>query len=91
MKSILQTIYGKTGEIVTSYVQHIMQVPLVIGKNQVKATRILWKVSDSHTSFGYDLKAARSHWCNLASHQETIPGIGAELVINDDNWQEYNF
>ena len=41
MKSILQTIYGKTGEIVTSYVQHIMQVPLVIGKNQVKATRIL--------------------------------------------------
>ena len=35
-KSILQTKYGKTSEIMTSNVQRIMQLPVVFGKNPLK-------------------------------------------------------
>ena len=35
-KSILQTKYGKISDVVKSHVQHIMQLPVVFGKNKVK-------------------------------------------------------
>ena len=59
-----------------------MQQPVVFGKNPVKFLLILWNLSDSHASIGKDGKLQELH---------KLPGIRAQLVISNDNWQEWNF
>ena len=76
--SILQTKYGKTSEVVTLHVQHIMQLPVVFGKNAVKVRGFyekLWK------RWG-KIQEIYGIACLLI---DRLPGIKAELVINDDD------
>ena len=86
-KSILQTKYDKTSETLTSLAQHIMQLPVIFAKNLVR-------VRVFHEKLVTRIQALEA----IGKLQETndiiyllidkIPGLTAELVINDDNWQE---
>lgn len=84
----MQTKYGgKTSEIVTLHVQHIMQLPAVFGKNLLKICEFHKKDSVSRTSFRNNWKSTRINgiFCLLINK---LPLITVELVTSDDNQQE---
>ena len=88
-KSILRTKYGKTSEIVTSHIQH-MQLPVVFGKNIVNFGDYYEKVV-THVQALETIRKLQEISILVCLLTNKLAEINVELVINDDNWQEWNF
>lgn len=82
--SILQTKYGKTSEVVTLHVQHIMQLPVVFGKNAVKV-RGFYEKFVNHVKALETMGKIQEIYGIACLLIDKLPGIKAELVINDDD------
>ena len=87
---MLQTKYGKTSDMVTSHVQHIRELPVVFGKNPVSVCEFYEKLvphSQALKTMG-KLQEINSIVCPIINK---LPGIRAQLIISDNNLQEWNF
>ena len=89
-KSILQSKYGQTSEIVNEYVQNIMVLPVITGSHPKKIhefyEKLLFNVQSLET-LG-KLKEISGY---VRMSIDKLQGIRGYLVRTDDNWREWDF
>ena len=89
-KSILQSKYGQTSEIVNMYVQNIMALPVVTGSHPKK-------IHEFYEKFLFNVQSLEmlgklkeiSGYVRMSI--DKLQGIRGDLVRTDDNWREWDF
>ena len=89
-KNILQTKYGKSAEIVKAHVNQILQVHTVHGRNPVKV-REFYELLVTHVQALQTLGKLQEINGMVPVILDKIPNVRAELAIQDDHWQEWDF
>ena len=89
-KAILQNKYGKASEIVNSHVQGLMNLPTINGSNPTR-------IYEFYENFVQHVQALETMG-KLESVNgyarlilDRLPGIRADLVRDDESWQEWTF
>ena len=89
-KSILQSKYGQTSEIVNAYVQNIMALPVITGSHPKKIHEFYKKLLFNVQSLEKLGKLKEiSGYVRMAI--DKLRGIRGDLVRTDDNWREWDF
>ena len=89
-KTILKTRYGKESEVANAHIQSIISLPTVPGTDAKKINRFFETlVANTQTleTMG-KLKEVKGF---VRSTLDKLPGIRADLVRSDDDWQEWGF
>ena len=89
-KNILMTKYGKPSEVANAHIQCIMALPVITGTNPTRINEFYEKlVTNIQTleSMGKE-KDIRGY---VRLTLDKLPGIRADLVRLNDNWQECGF
>ena len=89
-KNILKTKYGKPSEVANAHIQSIMGLPVISGTNPVRINEFYEKlVTNIQTleSMGKE-KDIRGY---VRLTLDKLPGIRADLVRLDEDWQEWGF
>jgi hypothetical protein len=87
-KTILKTRYGKESEVANAHIQSIISLPTVPGTDAKKINRFFETlVANTQTleTMG-KLKEVKGF---IRSTLDKLPGIRADLVRSDDDWQEW--
>ena len=97
-KTILKTRYGKESEVANAHIQSIISLPTVPGTDARKINRFFETlVANTQTrktlyffqlTHGGKLKEVKGF---VRSTLDKLPGIRADLVRSDDDWQESGF
>lgn len=90
-QQILKAKYGKSSEVVNSYIQSIMSLP------QIRGSHAVTKVHDFYAKLGPSVQALESlgklkdikGYARLTL--DKLEGIRADLTRVDDDWQEWGF
>ena len=89
-KNILKSEYGKTSEIINAYVTNIMGLPTILGGNPQEVDmfykKLLYNVQSLET-----LGKLREVSGNVRAVLDKLRGIKADLVREQDGWQEWDF
>ena len=89
-KNILMTKYGKPSEVANAHIQCIMGLPVITGTNPTGINEFYEKLVTNIPileSMGKE-KDIRGY---VRLTLDKLPGIRADLVRLDDNWQEWGF
>ena len=89
-KTILESKYGRTSEIVNAHIQKIMDLPTVNGTHPSKVNEFyetLLKNVQALETMG-KLESVNGYVRNVL---DRLPGIRSELVRDDDDWHEWKF
>ena len=89
-KNILKTKYGRPSEVANAHMQNIMGLPVIPGTNPARISEFYEKlVTNIQTleSMGKE-KEIRGY---VRPTLEKLPGIRADLVRLDEDWQEWGF
>ena len=89
-KTILESRYGRTSEIVTAHIQKIMNLQTVNGTNPTKVNEFyetLLKNVQALETMG-KLESVNGY---VRMVLDRLPGIRSELVRDDDDWHEWKF
>ena len=89
-KNILKTKHGRPSEVANAHIQSIMGLPVITGTNPARIYEFYEKlVTNIQTleSMGKE-KEIRGY---VRLTLDKLPGIRADLVRLDDNWQEWGF
>ena len=89
-KSILKSTYGKPSELANAHIHNILNFPVLLASNPVKIHDFYEKVITSVPSLDTMGKLKESNRY-VRSTLDKIPGIRADLVRLDNNWQEWKF
>ena len=89
-KNMLEKEYGRTTEIVNSYITNIMNLPVVSGFNPKKIQEF-YKVLSFNVESLETLGKLDQVKGNVRSVLDKLKGIKADLVRGQDNWQEWDF
>ena len=89
-KSILQSKYGQTSEIVNMYVQNIIALPVITGSHPKK-------IHEFYEKFLFNVQSLEmlgklkeiSGYVRMSI--DKLQGIRGDLVRTDDNWREWDF
>lgn len=89
-KSILKTKYGKPSEVANAHIQAIMSLPIIHQCNVQKVHEFYEKLTTNVQSLETmgKLKEINGY---VRLTLDKLPSIRADLVILDDDWQEWNF
>ena len=89
-KNILKSEYGKTLEIINAHVTNIMGLPTILGGNPQEVVmfykKLLYNVQSLET-----LGKLREVSGNVRAVLDKLRGIKADLVLEQDGWQEWDF
>ena len=89
-KNILMTKYGKPSEEANAHVQCIMGLPVITRTNPTRINEFYEKmVTNIQTLESMGKEKDIRGYVRLTLHK--LPGIRADLVRLDDNWQEWGF
>lgn len=89
-KNILMTKYGKPSEVANAHIQCIMALPVITGTNPTRINEFHEKlVTNIQTLESMGKEKDIRGYVRLTLNK--LPGIGADLVRLDDNWQEWGF
>ena len=89
-KNILKTEYGKVSEIVNTYIENIMALPVVTGTQPLK-------VHEFYHELAYNVQSLESLgklsecWGLVRSVLNKLKGIKADLVRGQTEWQSWGF
>ena len=89
-KKILKTEYGKVSEIVNTYIENIMALPVVVGSQPSK-------VHEFYNQLAYNVQSLESLgklsecWGLVRSVLNKLKGIKADLVRGQTEWQSRGF
>ena len=89
-KSILSSKYGKPSEVANAHMQCIISLPAVNGANPVKIHDFYNKLASNIQTLE-TMGKIREIKGFVRTTLEKLPGIRADLVRIDDNWQEWGF
>ena len=89
-KSILSSKYGKPSEVANAHMQCIISLPTINGANPVKIHDFYNKLASNIQTLETmgKIKEIKGF---VRTTLEKLPGIRADLVRMDDNWQEWGF
>ena len=89
-KNILMTKYRKPSEVPNAHIQCIMALPIITGTNPTKINEFYEKlVTNIQTLESMGKEKDIRGYVRLTLNK--LPGIGADPVRLDDNWQEWGF
>ena len=89
-KTILESKYGRSSEIINAHVQNIMNLPSLNGANPGKVNdfyEILFRNVQALETLG-KLESVNGY---VRMVLDRLPGIRSELVRDDDDWHEWRF
>ena len=86
-KNILLTKYGKPKEVANAHVQNIVSLPQINNANSQKIHDFLEKLLCSVQALDTMGKIKEMNGCVRVTLDKLL-GIRADLVRNDDNWQD---
>ncbi len=89
-KQILKSIYGKTTEVINSYVQNIISLPIIEGANPGKVHEFYMKLLTSVQALESMGKLKEINGFSRAT-LDKLEGIRSDLVRIDNNWQDWGF
>ena len=89
-KNILKTEYGKVSEIVNTYIENIMALPVVVGSQPSKVHEFYHKLSYNVQSLE-SLGKLSECWGLVRSVLNKLKGIKADLVRGQTEWQTLGF
>ena len=89
-KQILKTKYGKPSEVVNAHVQNLMSLQSVNGANPVKIHEFYEKLV-THVQILETMGKLNEIAGYVRITLDKLPGIRADLVRMDDDWQEWGF
>ena len=89
-KNILKTEYGKVSEIVNTYIENIMALPVVVGSQPSKVHEFYHKLSYNVQSLE-SLGKLSECWGLVRSVLNKLKGIKADLVRGQTEWQTWGF
>ena len=87
-KTILKCFYGKPSELANAHIQNILNFPVTSGSNRVKIHDFYEKFITSMQSLDRMGKLKETNGY-VRSTLEKLPGIRADLVRRDNDWQEW--
>ena len=89
-ENILKTKYGRPSEVANAHIQSIMSLPIIHGSNPVKITEFYEKLVSSIQTL--ETMGKQGEFKGYVRHTlYKLPGIRADLVRLDENWQEWGF
>jgi len=89
-KNIPMTKYGKLSEVANAHIQFIMGLPVITRTNLTRINEFYEKmVTNIQTLESTGKEKDIRGYVSLTLHK--LPGIRADLVRLDDNWQEWGF
>ena len=89
-KNILKTKYGRPSEVANAHVQSIMGLPVITGTNPARICEFYEKlVTNIQTLESMGKETEIRGYVRLTL--DKLPGIRADLVRLDDDWQEWGF
>ena len=89
-KNILKTEYGKVSEIVNTYIENIMALPVVVGSQPLKVHEFYHKLAYNVQSLE-SLGKLSECWGLARSVLNKLKGIKADLVRGQTEWQTWGF
>ena len=89
-KTLLQTKYGKPSEVENAHMQCVIGLPTVYGTQPAKIHDFYGKLS-SHIQVLETMGKVREIGGFVRVTLDKLPGVRADLVRLDDNWQESGF
>ena len=89
-KNILKTEYGKVSEIVNTYIENIMALPVVVGSQPLKVHEFYHKLAYNVQSLE-SLGKLSECWGLVRSVLNKLKGIKADLVRGQTEWQTWGF
>ena len=89
-KQILKTKYGKPSEVVNAHIQNLMSLQSVNGANPVKIHEFYEKLV-THVQILETMGKLNEIAGYVRITLDKLPGIRADLVRMDDDWQEWGF
>ena len=89
-KSILNTKYGKTSEVVNAHVQAIMNLPTIPGTNPIRIHNFYEKLV-THVQSLETMGKLNEINGYVRSTLDKLSGIRSDLVRLDENWQNWKF
>ena len=89
-KQILRTRYGKPSEVANAHIQNIISLPIIHGTQPAKILDFFEKLVTSIQTLETmgKLKEVNGY---ARTTLDKLPGIRADLVRTDDDWQEWGF
>lgn len=89
-KQILRTRYGKPSEVANAHIQNIISLPIIHGTQPGKILEFFEKLVTSIQTLETmgKLKEVNGY---ARTTLDKLPGIRADLVRTDDEWQEWGF
>jgi hypothetical protein len=88
--TILKTKYGKTSEVANSHMQSIVSLPVVKGTQPKKIHEFFESLVTNTQALGTMGKLSQVHGF-IRPTLDKLPGIRADLVRLDDEWQDWGF
>ena len=89
-KTLLQTKYGKPSEVANAHMQCVIGLPTVYGTQPAKIHDFYGKLS-SHIQVLETMGKVKEIGGFVRVTLDKLPGVRADLVQLDDNWQEWGF
>ena len=90
VKSILTSRYGKSSEIATSHIHCVTSLPVISNCNPNRIQEFYEKLTISVQALE-TMKKLKDIKVYVRVTLDKLPGIRADLVRLDDNWQEWDF
>ncbi|XP_028418013.1 uncharacterized protein LOC114543407 [Dendronephthya gigantea] len=89
-KTILKTRYGKESEVANAHMQSIISLPTISGSDARKINRF-FETLVANTQALETMGKLNEVKGFARSTLDKLPGIRADLVRSDDNWQDWGF
>ena len=89
-KAMLNKEYGRTTEIVNSYINNIMNLPVITGSN-ARRIQEFYKILSFNVESLETLGKLEEVKGNVRSVLEKLKGIKGDLVRGQEGWQEWSF